>query len=276
MTIPFRLIAQCKNAAELKRKMGFIPLPGDELRKAYSVSGTELEVTPAVIVEPVSTAEIITRSERKLKCYLRKNPKVKFLAQQNTVALKMLQQFTEFKAKQVYYVAQAGDGKTYATCAMLDELLPTIKDTRPEYECGPLIAWFTKKNAIMQTGEVCYDRFGFSEQDLFIYNFEHLRGKKGLEEYVNITNTIVGGEVVPEIQWKRFMQPAIIVADECHTICNPNALITKIFSQYMLTPHPMLLCVSATPASKVSEFIMGFIGQEFDMETLQRIRNEET
>jgi hypothetical protein len=154
----------------------------------------------------------------------------------------------------ILILSGTGTGKTW----MAGGILRRFADL--SYEQGKTMShipylYVTKASIVAQTKRVLERDFSLDLETVTVINIEQLRsiaGKFWLKREVMVVN----GEEQEKWSWKRNLQPAVIVWDECQALKNQGSLQHQIACALNDMPRPFQpkqVFVSATPFTKVSE-----------------------
>lgn len=264
--------------ADIKSKLGLPILPGDIDIPAAKVNYPDILRAQIEheehVAKPVEPKKVVTRSDHKL-AILADNPRVTYFAQHNTCALNIIQQLRYNGEMSFVMSSVAGNGKTFAVCAAVYEMLPWLKEQAGEFSFVPPVLWLTKKNAVLQTEHVSHNLFGIPREDLLVVNYEELRSASGIKEYLKWEIQTVEGADQEVISWRPGRAPALLVCDESHTVGNPKAKITRVLAAYVMSsPKPRLLLTSATTATRGCELMLACLRYEYTDDDIINVRKE--
>lgn len=152
-----------------------------------------------------------------------------------------------------YLVAAPGTGKTYACGAVLRRLIDAGWHKKNCMSPWPII-YVTKASVVTQTQRVLEKDFQIdTRNEVIVIGIDQLRARFG-EMFVRETMKVVSGEEVYSYQWTTMINPKLIVWDEGHALKNHTSKQHKIALSYSDLPGVFQLFMSATPATRVSEF----------------------
>lgn len=161
------------------------------------------------------------------------------------------------KAK--YLVAAAGSGKTFAIGAVLRRLIDAGWHKKDTMSPWPII-YVTKSQVVTQTQRVLEQEFNIdTRNEVIVIGIDQLRARFG-EMFVKETMKVVAGEEVYEFTWTPLINPKLIVWDEGHALKNHTSKQHKIALSFSKLPGVVQIFMSATPATRVSEFKCFVIG----------------
>lgn len=190
------------------------------------------------------------------------SPVLQYVEQEDAAAW-LVEQIVKLKEKAVVLTAGTGEGKTFVLAKFLEQALPTLKLLHDEFSLTPPVMWLTKDAAVLQTEEVLYEMFKFDRNDVIVINYETLRSTEGFTHYTKVEVEEKWGKKFYHYSWRPTAPPVLMIADECHTLMNPDAKITRILAAYRELPgEHYYVGTTATLASKVNELMIPMIGYE--------------
>jgi len=149
--------------------------------------------------------------------------------------------------KSALLTGQAGSGKTYVIAAAIARL-----QQHGFYQNGQgklcSILWLTKKSVKTQTRRVC-KQFGL--QHVAVESYDSMRAGFG-EFWLDWVSKIVAGEIAYEPIWRNEDMPDLVIADECQSVKNIDALCSKVLLAYILQGGRVIFS-SATPGVKFDD-----------------------
>lgn len=152
-----------------------------------------------------------------------------------------------------YLIAAAGSGKTYATGAVLRRLIDANWHRKDCMSPWPII-YVTKASVVTQTRRVLETDFQIdTRNEVTVIGIDQLRARFG-EMFVREEMKVIGGEEHIKYIWTPMINPKLIVWDEGHALKNHTSKQHKIALSFSELPNVHQLFMSATPATRVSEF----------------------
>src|ERR1700743_3954550 len=152
-----------------------------------------------------------------------------------------------------YLIAAAGSGKTYAMGAVLRRLIDAGWHKKNCMSPWPII-YVTKASVVTQTQRVLEKDFQIdTRNEVIVIAIDQLRARFG-EMFVREQMKIVGGEEHVTYQWTPMINPKLIIWDEGHALKNNTSKQHKIALSFSVLPGVIQVFMSATPATRVSEF----------------------
>jgi len=153
----------------------------------------------------------------------------------------------------VLILSGTGTGKTW----MAGGLLRRFADK--EYHIGRTMShipylYVTRASVVAQTERVLERDFNMGIEDTSVINIEQLRSSSG-KFWLKREVVIVAGEEEERWTWKRNVQPAILMWDECQALKNKGSLQHNIACALndMKDKQPKQIFISATPFTRVIE-----------------------
>jgi superfamily II DNA or RNA helicase len=195
------------------------------------------------------------------------NPKVHFIAQQHKAAEYIVDRLLHHGEHCLTLSAIAGHGKTFVLGAVIAELWQWLKlQENADLTFAPTVLWLTKNSLVYQTEKVLYEKFSLSQSDVRVTNYEHLRSADGIMRWIKVTTEetlLPSGTVVENkfYSWQPFSHPVLLIADECHTLVNPDAIVTKIVAAFRKIKNSYYIETTATRATTVNELMLAFLGR---------------
>ena len=152
--------------------------------------------------------------------------------------------------------AAAGHGKTF----IFGQLIRWIVDKGYLKDCySPWPVLVITKSAqntlVKQTERVMTQYFGLDvPRDVFVLSYDALRSGEGLSRMVKKEKKHVDGEVHIVYSWIQFLNPKMIIVDECQACRREDAIQTKVIMALAMIPTEIkIIFSSATPFTRVSE-----------------------
>lgn len=153
----------------------------------------------------------------------------------------------------ILILSGTGTGKTW----MAGGLLRRIADI--DFWVGKTMShvpylYITRASVVTQTERVLARDFSLTIEDTSVINIEQLRSSAG-KFWLKRDVIIVEGETQEKWTWKKNIQPAVIIWDECQALKNAGSQQHQIACAIndMGKWQPKQVFVSATPFTKVSE-----------------------
>ena len=171
---------------------------------------------------------------------------------QKKAAKEILDNLLIKKLQAIYLVAQAGSGKTFAIGAVLARLIESGWHKKDTLSPWPII-YVTKASVVTQTQRVLLNDFGIRDGEVTVVAIDQMRARFG-QMFVKETMKIVEGEEQYFYTWTPMINPKLIVVDEGHVVKNHTSAQHKIMLSYSDLPNTHMIFISATPATRVSEF----------------------
>jgi hypothetical protein len=155
--------------------------------------------------------------------------------------------------KAVMILASTGTGKTFVAGAILRRLLDRNFAEGKTWGHVQFI-YVTRSTVVEQTKRVFHNYFGINTAtEVEVINIEQLRSRAG-EMWVNRKLTIENGEEVEKWEWKKLINPCVLMLDECQAVKNETSTQHKILCAYSAIETPTTqFFISATPFTRVSE-----------------------
>jgi hypothetical protein len=188
--------------------------------------------------------------------------KAKLYWHQTKAAFEAEQKINEGK-RGILLVGDAGVGKTI----ILGEIIAKLQERN--YTQGSVSPWpyiyITKANIVEQTKRDLEIFFGLKHpSNIFVTNIDSLRSKAG-ELWVDENLYVEGGEEHYEWKWRPFVNPVVLIWDECQSLKNSTSEQHKIACalndfvlEHLKENHHQVskllqIFASATPFTRVSE-----------------------
>lgn len=145
-----------------------------------------------------------------------------------------------------------GSGKTFMAAAVVSYL--RYISYAEDKTVGPVAyLYVTRASIVEQTKRVFENLFDLSPKDgVEILNIEQLRSRAGAL-WVNEKTVIIGGQEKSVWVWRKLINPAVVLWDECQALKNEGTVQSNIGLSYNELPNTIQLFISATPFTRVSE-----------------------
>ena len=154
----------------------------------------------------------------------------------------------------VLLLAPTGVGKTFDAAALLRRLLDCNYHEGKTYSHIPYL-YITKSTIIEQTVRVFENKFNIQANvDVEVINIEQLRAKAG-QLWVQEKVKIVGGNEISYWEWRKRINPCVVLVDESQGTKNKKAKQSQIINAYnnLQDSNTCLISISATPFMRVCE-----------------------
>lgn len=151
-----------------------------------------------------------------------------------------------------------GTGKTFMVGSMVQRLIDA-NWSRDKIKCiAPFpIVIVTKATVVRQFESDLQYRFGIDIDggEVLVTNYEQLRSKFG-EQFIATKTRVRNNEPEIYFEWKKFVAPALIVWDECHSLKNESSTQHKVAmacNTPELSGKMFQIFMSATPFTRISD-----------------------
>jgi len=154
----------------------------------------------------------------------------------------------------ILILSGTGTGKTWMAGAILRRFADLDYANGRTMSHIPYL-YVTRASIVVQTERVLERDFSLGLESLSVINIEQLRAQAG-RFWLRREQVVVGGEEEEKWTWKKNIQPAVIVWDECQALKNPGSQQHQIacaLNEMGRLYQPKQIFVSATPFTKVSE-----------------------
>ena len=148
-----------------------------------------------------------------------------------------------------------GTGKTYVAGY---QVLRAFKENWFVNVAAATVPWpvfiVTKASVVEQFWRVLKYQFRCPMDNIVITNYEQLRSSFG-ETYIERQTEVVNGQEVKRFVWIEYMNPVLVIWDECHSLKNIGSSQSKIaqgFNNIEFTETRQIF-MSATPATRVND-----------------------
>lgn len=162
------------------------------------------------------------------------------------------------KKRAMLVLAGTGLGKTFISGGFLRRLedisfVENEDGSMKTYSHIPYL-YITRATIVEQTKRVFQNLYKLTAAEVEVINIEQLRSKAG-RLWVTEKMEIVNGCEEWRWEWKKTINPCVIMWDECQALKNDTSAQHKIASAYndLKTPYTYQLFISATPFTRVSE-----------------------
>jgi len=153
-------------------------------------------------------------------------------------------------------IGKTGDGKTFYAGQLirwfLDSGFLELHQTVSPWQ----ILYVTKASIVEQTKEDLNIHFGIDTiKECYVTNYEQLRSSLG-SNMIDQVSVVSGGAATKTFVWRHFVNPLVIVWDECHSLKNKDSTQSQIAQAFNNLKMPTFqIFMSATPFSKVEQAI---------------------
>lgn len=165
----------------------------------------------------------------------------------------------------IMLLASTGTGKTFMAAALVYVLNHIGFTTDKTF--GPVeYLYVTRASIVTQTKRVFESLFDLSPaKGIEVLNVEQLRSRAG-QLWVTEKVTVVNGEEQVYWEWRKGMQPVVLLLDECQSFKNEGSTQSQIIQGYAEIPtkETYTVFISATPFTRVSEAKAFVINAHFD------------
>ena len=145
-----------------------------------------------------------------------------------------------------------GTGKTYMVAGLIRRLVDQKFHDGKTFGVTNYL-YITRASIVEQTKRVFENVFDLRMKDgIEVLNIEQLRSRAG-KLWVTETSKIVNGEEVFEWKWRPFMNPVVVIWDECQSLKNTSSTQSKIAAALNDVEGVTQIHVSATPFTRVCE-----------------------
>ena len=152
--------------------------------------------------------------------------------------------------------AAAGHGKTF----IFGQIIRWANDVGYLKDCySPWPVLIITKSAqdtlVKQTERVMENSFGLRiPREVFVLSYDALRSGKGLSRMIKKEKKHVDGEIKYIYSWIQYLNPKLIVIDECQAARREDAIQTKVIMALAdIIEYIKIIFSSATPFTRVSE-----------------------
>jgi hypothetical protein len=152
----------------------------------------------------------------------------------------------------VLIISSTGTGKTFIAGAIVRRLMDIEYGESKTWGNIPYL-YITRNTVVEQTKRVFKDQFGINPiTECEVINIEKLRTRAG-QIWLEEIQSIVDGEEITTWKWKKLINPAVMLVDECQAVKNSDSTQHKIITAYSLLENITQIYISATPFTRVSE-----------------------
>jgi hypothetical protein len=180
------------------------------------------------------------------------NEKAFFYWFQKKAIKESLDLITGRKVSAMLLLSATGTGKTF----MVGGLVRRLYDMNFHEDKTAGVVYYlyvTRASIVEQTKRVFENTFNLRPQDgVEVLNIEQLRSRAGklwINEKVRITN----GEEEVYWEWRKFVNPVVVIWDECQALKNSGSTQSKIATALNNVSGVTQIFVSATPFTRVCE-----------------------
>jgi len=225
-------------------------VPSQETTKVSSVTDN----TQHVSINKISSEETSEAISSSNNYGLKPSPNEKaflYWFQKKAVA-ELLDGILVRKYRSMLLLSPTGTGKTYMVGAFIRRLVDQ------NFHYGKTMGivnylYVTRASIVEQTKRVFENTFNLRIKDgVEVLNIEQLRSRAG-QLWVTEKSEIVNGEEQFYWEWKKFMNPVVIIWDECQALKNTGSTQSKIAAALNNVDGVVQVHVSATPFTRVCE-----------------------
>lgn len=157
------------------------------------------------------------------------------------------------KKRGLLVIANTGTGKTFI-CGGVTRLLEDEQFHEGKTWSHIPYLYVTRASIVTQTERVLESRYNLTKAHMEVVNIEKLRSAAG-RLWVTEKMEIRQGKEEYVWEWKKNINPCVILWDECQSLKNDNSTQHKIAAAFndLKTEETYQLFVSATPFTRVSE-----------------------
>lgn len=157
------------------------------------------------------------------------------------------------KKRGLLVIANTGTGKTFI-CGGVTRLLEDEQFHEGKTWSHIPYLYVTRASIVTQTERVLESRYNLNKANMEVVNIEKLRSAAG-RLWVTEKMEIKQGKEEYIWEWKKNINPCVILWDECQALKNDDSTQHKIAAAYndLKTNETYQLFVSATPFTRVSE-----------------------
>lgn len=150
-------------------------------------------------------------------------------------------------------LSSTGTGKTFMVAGLVRRLVDMKFADKHTFGATRYL-YVTRATIVEQTKRVFHKYFNLSIRDgVEILNIEQLRSRAGAQ-WVKETMVIVDGKEQYVWEWKKHLNPVVILWDECQALKNEGSIQHQIAASFNSLDVPTWqVFISATPFTRVSE-----------------------
>lgn len=207
------------------------------------------DVKPAVI-ETVTDEDLSSTNDYGLKPS--PNEKAFFYWFQKKAIVELFDAIVRDGKKCKLLLSGTGTGKTYMCGGLIRRLVDAKFHDGKTFGVTEYL-YVTRASIVEQTKRVFQNTFGLGiSNGVEVLNIEQLRSRAGAM-WVNEKSRIVNGEEEFYWEWKKMVNPVVIIWDECQALKNSTSSQHKIAAALNDLPDVVQVHVSATPFTRVCE-----------------------